>query len=367
MSVEKLERKFCTGCMACKNICPVDAIAFEYNEKGFLYPKIDKEKCIECGVCEKTCPMLNKEKKEEPTQEIYAAKNKNMDIRLGSSSGGLFHELTDIVLNRNGYVCGAIFDDSFNVIHEITNSHETRNKMQTAKYVQSRINDIYKKVEEMIKENKEVLFSGTPCQVDGLYKYLSTKNIITDKLITCDIVCHGCPSPKVFEEYLKDIEEKYKSKIKSINFRHKENDYTQNIKIEFENGQTYINSTSGGDYYYRLFSYDYMLRESCYNCNYTNMNRVGDITIGDFWGIEKVDDSFSDNKGVSLVIINSNKGKELFNEVKDKFEVLFVEDKEKCLQHNLKNPTAIPNNYDSIWKAYYEKGFEGFKQFLDNN
>ena len=366
MSIEILDKGLCTGCMACKNICPVEAIKFSYNEKGFLYPNIDKEKCIECGLCEKTCPMLNKEERETPHQEIYAAKNKDLEVRMESSSGGLFHELSSVVLDNKGYICGAVYDEDFLASHVITNEKEIREKIQTSKYLQSSINDIYKEVENKLKDSNEVLFSGTPCQVDGLYKYLKTKGISTEKLITCDIICHGVPSPQIYEKYLKDLEEKYNSKITSVNFRHKENDYTQNIKVEFENGENYVSNYFEKDYFYNLFLRDYILRDSCYKCNYANMNRVSDITLGDFWGIEKLDEQFDDKKGVSLVIINSEKGKEIFNKIKEKFILLEVTDKEKCMQHNLKRPVDVPEEYDYVWKKYFEEGFKGLKDFINN-
>ncbi len=350
----------CTGCMACIDSCPVSAISLETSKKGFIYPKIDNDICIKCGLCDKICKtILSNNKKINNTLipiKIYAAKNKNESIRNRSSSGGVFYELTELILKNDGYVCGAIYNDRFEVEHVLTNDRKIRDKMQGSKYVQSNMYKLYEKIEEKLKQNKKVLFSGTPCEVAGVYKFLRCKNVCLDELYTCDIICHGVPSPKIFSDYLKDLENKYNSKIVDINFRYKENNYTQNIKIEFENGENYISNYFKGDYFYNLFLKDYILRDSCYRCDYANMNRISDITIGDFWGIEKSIDNFDDKRGVSLVFINTDKGNGIFSKISDKFNL--IESKEEdCMQNNLKRPCRIPQNYNKMWKTYIEKGY----------
>lgn len=364
MSIEKLDREKCTGCMACKNACPVNAIKIEENAKGFDYPVVDEQICINCHICDKICPILNL-KKDSKKQIIYAAKNKSNDIRLSSSSGGIFYDLSELILKERGYICGAIYDENFTVIHKIDNSRNARNQMQSSKYVQSQMLSLYKEVEEKLQDGKKVLFTGTPCQVSGIYSYLRFKRVDLENLYTCDIICHGVPSPRIYREYLNDLEEKFESKIKNINFRFKKNLYTQNIRIEFENGKEYISNYFKGDYLYNLFLRDYILRDSCYRCEFANMDRISDITIGDFWGIEKIDKNFDDKKGVSLVIINSQKGEDIFNEISNKFDLLLINNKEDCLQNNLKKPCDIPKEYESVWKEYFEKGYEGLKEFID--
>jgi len=364
MSIEKLDSINCTGCMACMNICPVDAIKYRENKKGFLYPIIDRDICINCHICDKICPALKLKSDRQIEQTIYAAKNKNKQVRMNSSSGGIFHELSEAILDSGGYVCGAIYDDDFTVIHEISNDKTIRNKMQGSKYVQSNMDYLYRKIEEKLGTNVKVLFTGTPCQVDGVYSYLKYKRIDTDNLYTCDIICHGVPSPKIYKQYLKDLENRFKSKIKSVNFRFKENNEITNIRIEFENGEEYISNYTKGDYLYNLFLKDFILRDSCYRCNYANMNRVSDITIGDFWGIDKVDQSFNDNKGISLVIINSKKGKDIFNQISEKFDLLLINNKEDCLQDNLKKPSGIPKEYEEVWQEYYKRNYEGLKEMI---
>ena len=363
MSIEILEKEFCTGCMACKNICPVNAIKIIENNKGFTYPTVDEQACIECHICDKICPILNR-KKSSRNQTIYAAKNNSKEVRNSSSSGGVFYELSELILNDNGFVCGAIYDDTFTVVHDISNDKKIRNKMQSSKYVQSQIGCLYEKIEKKLNSNSKVLFSGTPCQVDAIYRYLAYKNASLENLYTCDIICHGVPSPRIYKEYLKDLEKEYESKIKSVNFRFKENSYTQNIRIEFENGKEYISNYFKGDYLYNLFLKDYILRDSCYRCNYANMDRISDITIGDFWGIDKIDKEFDDKKGVSLVIINSLKGERLFNQISKNFDLLLINNKEDCLQNNLKQPCSIPEEYENIWNEYFSKGYDGLKELM---
>ena len=196
-------------------------------------------------------------------------------------------------------------------------------------------------------------------------KYLNGKNIDSTNLYTCDIICHGVPSPGIYKEYLNKLEEKFSSKIKSINFRYKENEYTQNIKIEFENGKQYISNYFKGDELYNLFLKDYILRDSCYRCNYASTKRVSDITIGDFWGIEKTIKNFDDKKGVSLVLINTEKGKAIFDKVSDKFN-LIESNIEDCMQNNLRKPCDIPPKYDELWNIYRKNGYNCMVNFMKN-
>ena len=360
----------CTGCMACANICPVKAIKISINDKGFEYPIIDKSICIKCGICDKICPITASKKNESNNRntpiKIYAAKNKVENIRVKSSSGGVFYEISELILSEmNGCVCGAVYDENFEVKHIMTSKKEIRNNMQGSKYVQSKMGYLYKEIEEKLKEKKKVLFTGTPCEVDGVYKYLNGKNIDSTNLYTCDIICHGVPSPGIYKEYLNKLEEKFSSKIKSINFRYKENEYTQNIKIEFENGKQYISNYFKGDELYNLFLKDYILRDSCYRCNYASTKRVSDITIGDFWGIEKTIKNFDDKKGVSLVLINTEKGKAIFGKVSDKFN-LIESNIEDCMQNNLRKPCDIPPKYDELWNIYRKNGYNCMVNFMKN-
>lgn len=343
--------KQCCGCETCKNVCPKEAITMIEDEKGFKNPTIDEKKCLNCDLCVNKCP-LNGVKKSSPFQILYAVKNKNIDTRMKSSSGGVFNALAKSIIADGGYVFGAIYDKDLNVVHYGTNDINELDKFYGSKYVQSNIGSSYKKIKELLENNKVVLFVGTPCQVFGLIKFLNKEY---ENLITCDFVCHGVPSQKIFNDYKKTMEEKYKSKLTSINFRYKNNRDISNIKLQFENGKEYIKHNSM-DRYYKLFLNNYILREYCFNCRFSNLNRVSDITIGDFWNIEKHFEDFDDHKGVSLCLINSNKGKRIFKKSIDNFDLKLTSVK-KGLQHNLTSPTEKVKDYDDFWNYYNINGY----------
>lgn len=344
-------KNICTGCGCCEKLCPASAIKLREDEKGFLYPKIIEKYCVNCGICKRNCPNISKNSSKNDNLKIFAMKNKNSNIRLSSSSGGFFFEYAKIILDLGGVVFGASYNSINEVIHICVNDLEDLNRLQGAKYVQSDLRNSYSDILDALKKDKYVLFSGTPCQVAGLISYLTSKKVSLEKLFTCDLICHGVPSPKIFKDYLNSLEKSFNSSIKTINFRHKENDYTQNIKITFENGKEYISNYFKNDYFYKLFLDNVILRESCFNCKYANLDRVSDITIGDFWGIEKSISNFDDKNGVSLVLINSEKGKIIFEKLKDNFEYVETSE-ENCLQHNLVSPTPKADNYDEFWKNY---------------
>lgn len=348
------EKKICTGCMACYNICPKEAIIIKEDAKGFKYPSVNKEICINCGLCTKVCATNKLIDKKYNIQQVYAAKHKDISYRLESSSGGMFGELANYVIQQQGCVFGAAFDKDNNVRHIKIEKIEQIKLLQKSKYVQSDVNKTYKEVKNELLKDRYVLYSGTPCQIEGLLKTLTDINL--EKLITCDIVCHGVPSPTFFCEYKKMLEKKYKSKISEINFRYKNKNGTQNLFVKFENGKEYI-QTCSKDIYYKLFSKNYILRESCFYCKFANMNRIADITLGDFWGIKKTTNNFEDNKGVSLVILNTNKGERIFEHVKEKFE-LIESNCQSCLQPNLTKATELPKNYNKFWKDYNKKGLQ---------
>lgn len=349
------EKKDCTGCSACYNICPKGAITMVQDKKGFKYPVINKEKCVNCGMCAKVCPMKNSHRNQIENQNVYAAKHKDLDTRFKSSSGGVFGELAKyIIQEQNGCVFGVAFDEEKKAKHIKIEDVKQIELLQTSKYVQSDVNNTYEEVKDELLKDRYVLYSGTPCQIAGLLSALN--NINKEKLITCDVVCHGVPSPKVFKDYQNVLERKYKSKIKEINFRYKNRYGTQNFLVEFENGKKYIEKCSV-DTYYKLFSKNYTLRESCFNCKFSNMNRVADITLGDFWGVKETINNFDDNKGVSLVILNTIQGENIFQEIKEKFEIVESNSKD-CLQPNLIRPTEMPKKYNDFWIDYNKKGYK---------
>lgn len=310
-----IEKVNCCGCHACYNICLKNAIEMVEDEYGFKYPKINKEKCINCGLCEKVCPIINKPKHDNKDCKVYGAFNNNEEERMQSSSGGIFSLIAKEVINKDGIVFGASFDDKFGVHHIEINKHTELKKLRTSKYVQSSIEDTYKKAREYLQNDKLVLFTGTPCQINGLYSYLQ-KNY--DNLITQDIICHGVPSPKVWQRYLDYRKNKNKMKFSKINFREKEpfgwKLYSLSINNEY-------NQIHGKDAYMISFLDNMSLRDSCYNCKFKDKERISDITLADFWGIENIMPEMNDNKGTSLVIVNTKKGQELLENIKGQITI----------------------------------------------
>lgn len=345
--------KDCAGCTACVNKCPKKAITLIEDKEGFLYPKIDNDKCVECGICLKTCPIRN-DNRDSITQTTYLSKNKNAEIRKNSSSGGTFYALAEFIIKEKGIVYGAILNEKMEVIHSKTNSIKELKKMMGSKYVQSNLGEIFKDIQNELINNKKILFVGTPCQVAGLKSFLGKKY---DTLFLCDLVCHGVPSPKIWNEYVKLVEDKSNKKLKNYIFRSKINGWHSHTEIaEFLNGDTeketsLINSNK------ELFYSSLVLRPSCYSCKFANTNRISDITIADAWGIEKVAKEFDDNLGTSLVIVNTKNGEKLFNNIADNLLIKQIKLND-CLQPQLKHPIKEPSNRDAFWNYYYKKGFE---------
>lgn len=308
----------CTGCMACLNICPIGCISNNLDAEGFYQPVIDEESCIHCGKCTKACPILkNPIKKVMDTPKVYAAWNKDDNILRKSSSGGVFGALAKHILKENGVVFGAAYSEDLSVNHIQINSMEELNMLQGSKYVQSSIGESFKSVKEALLENKFVLFTGTPCQVAGLYSYLGEEKF--QKLFTCDLVCHGVPSSGVFKSYIEYLEEKKGSKLDRIQMRTKKRGWIpiSGMKYIYHDGTEVELKNSFRDPYMNGFLYNLYLRKSCYNCKYAKTAREGDVTIADFWGIgDDIPFNFPKNQGISLVLINSDKGKYLFSHCK---------------------------------------------------
>ena len=354
--VEKKES--CCGCSACYAICPMRAITMVEDEKGFLYPNIDSKKCIACGSCIKVCPIRNEDRKIENFHEpeVFAVKHKSVKVRMNSSSGGMFTAISDHIIDMNGVIYGAAFDKDFRVCHmgEITKTG--RDKFQGSKYVQSDMENCFQEIKKSLLDGKSILFSGTPCQVAGLNNCLSGVDI--SKLITVDNICHGTPSPKILRLYLENMKSRFNSNIKSLNFRYKPSGWrTQAIKISLENGQEYI-EPGLEDPYYRLFLHNIILRDACYQCVFSNLHRTSDITLGDFWGIEKSLPEYEDEIGVSIVLVNTDKGRKIFNSI---IENGVIDSKTSniadCMQHNLKEPSIRSPKTEKFWADYQKRGF----------
>lgn len=352
----KIEDKSkCCGCSACFNICPRQAISMVADENGFKYPIVDKEKCINCGMCERICPYLNNSTSNSSLDSIkvYGGWIKDETERNNSTSGGIFTALSKWIIKNNGVVCGAAFDDELNVNHILVDNEGDLKKLNGSKYVQSNIGECFKKIKEYLIKDRYVLFSGTPCQAIGLNNYLGKQY---EKLFICDIVCHGVPSPKVFNKYKNDLEKQENSKLVNINFRNKITGWDKySFSCEFKNTKKLYVKASDNDYM-KLFLNDIDLRETCPICKFAKLPREVDFTLGDFWGCnESYPELNKDDKGVSLILVYSEKGDKLLNALNDVFL-------QKCdLLKSIKyNPSIIKHKPAN-------KNRNKFFDFIDNN
>ncbi len=348
-----LPTKECTGCSACANICPKSCINMVMDNYGFLYPYVNNDICVNCGACENNCPVLNKSGQEPPINtNCYAAKIKEETIRKQSSSGGVFSVIAEKVLESNSFVYGAAFDESFVVKHIGISSVDDLDLLRRSKYVQSDLNNSFTSVESNLKNGKTVLFTGTPCQVEGLLSYLRKPY---DNLITMDFVCHGVPSPNVWEYYKTYLQKQYKSHIKDINFRDKSSGWKNySVRFEFENN-VYCN-TFGNDPYMKAFLANMDLRESCYTCKFKSTKHKSDITVADYWGIDKTAPEIDDDKGLSLLLVNTEKGNSLLADIKNNL-TLIKTDVEKSIPYNpcIIKP-ASKHNFRQYFLSSYNKG-----------
>ena len=358
---EKKEK--CYGCGACENICPRLAIEMKNDEQGFRYPIINEAQCVSCGLCQRVC-QIAKEKKNLVVSvgDCYGVKSID-SIRRRSSSGGIFTLLSDIILSQGGVCIGAAFDYSMKVVHRCAINDEERNLLRGSKYVQSNLQYIFDEIVQFLEMGRFVLFSGTPCQVSAIKIFIETKKVDSSRLVLVDLVCHGAPSPKVWEEYVAFLEDEFKSKLINYSFRDKKFGWKgYHIRAEFENGEI-MGDNEETQSFVKLFNRDLMIRSSCYQCPYTCLRRVGDITIGDFWGIEEIDASFDDNKGISMALINTPKGKILFSSITHKSNVEIRKyDIDKLTQPNLYRPTRKCVFYKNFWTTFRKSGYKKVAQ-----
>lgn len=343
----------CCGCTACEFVCGHSAIQMLPDKEGFLYPEINQDLCVDCGLCKKVCTFQNgydtPQNFEEP--KAFAVRHKNLAELETSRSGGMFVAISDYVIENGGSVYGTGFTDGFRVIHKRAKSQLERNEFRGSKYVQSDLSDVFLQVKADLKAGLMVLFTSTPCHTSGLYAFL--KNVNIEKLFVCDIICHGVPSPMIWNDYLSYIETKYKDQVTKVDFRDKECGWSAHSEsFEFAKRKKIISQT-----YTHLFYQNIMLRPACEHCKYTNLRRPSDITLADFWGWEKVSTTFNaDNKGVSLVFVNTPKGETIFNLISDKIE--YIESSlEDCMQPNLLHPSKISPLRILFWADYQKKGF----------
>ena len=348
-------RENCTGCGACMNICPTNSIKFQKDEEGFNEPRINEETCIKCGKCIKTCPVNSKVERRK-VNSAYAAVNKDNITLMNSSSGGVFTELARYVINQNGYVFGAAFDDKLKVTHILVDNIKDIDKLKGSKYVQSNTKNTFQEAQNLLKQGKLVLYSGTPCQIAGLKNFVETK--YQQNLITVDLICHGVPSQDFFDKYIESIGGS--DKVSEFKFRHKVKKDNNCQILHYRKDKKTVNIRNPVlDPYYNAFFSRYISRESCYHCEYANDKRVSDITLGDFWGVSNYYKEFEDVAGVSAILVNTQKGEKILKKVKDNF-IMKDANIEDIKRHNqsLNYPIKKTNVREKIFKELKESNFK---------
>lgn len=351
----------CTGCTACESICPKCAITMEADEQGFLYPFVDENKCIHCKLCIKSCPVVNYidyDVTENPLQS-YAAYCKDDAIRERSTSGGFFTVLAKEIILRKGIVYAARFDDSFKIVHDGFNSVDEIDAYRGSKYAQSDLHGVFRRIKIDLLENKTVLFVGTPCQVAGLKRFLKK---VYPGLYTCDFICMCISSPMVWKDYLQAYHSD--SKIKRIFFKDKREGWHNWKMLVHKNNGSYL-CKGREDPFFRSYLSHLSIRPSCFNCKFRKLKHVSDFTISDCWGINKYMPAFDDNKGCTTIMIQSEKGKEMFGIIKDELET-HTYPTDYIRQFNPYSVMSIKKNinYDIFWKTYVT---EGAKIALEKN
>ena len=356
----------CCGCCSCEQVCPINAITFEESKEGFFYPVVDNNKCVSCGLCLKKC-AVNEPQYESYSQKGYAAYFNNTELLRKSSSGGAFSALATEVLEKDGSVCGCAEESPGKVAHRIISSREELSLLQGSKYVESDMSGVYSLVKEQLKSGKILLFSGTPCQVAGIKKFTGNP----ENLITIDIICHGVPSRKLYNSYLEWFGEVKGGKVKEYSFRSKDkHDWSLTFRAVVEKGSSkkVYEAIGSLDPYYHHFLRGYNYRESCYVCKYAKPERCGDITLGDFWGVENIAPDFYNSNGVSAVLVNSLKGEMLWNKTEKMITSKQV-DVADIVKHNgqLNRPSQRNSIRDTIYEEFSKNGFDFIaKKYKDN-
>lgn len=311
--ISKIKKNLCTGCKMCADICPVNAIMYSTDGEGFYYPIVDYSKCIKCNRCVTTCPSLSKPDLQKDKPKVFAGWINNADVRLQSTSGGIYYALASYFIRTGGFIVGSRYTEDYKgAEHIISNTKEGLYQIMGSKYFQSNTQDIYGKVKKLLDDGEKVLFCGTPCQSAALQSFL---NIEYDNLYLIDFICRGVNSPKAFRKYMEELEKEYHSKIENVHFKNKKNGWTSlATHVKFENGIEYHKERNDNLWIRGFIQGNLYMRPSCHQCRYKEIPRISDITIGDFWGIQGADKKDIFN-GISVIMSNSEKGKFLLSEI----------------------------------------------------
>lgn len=317
------DKSKCTGCSACVNVCPKQTIHFKNDYAGFRYPEVNMNNCIDCSLCEKVCPIITPVDTKNNFAEPYvkAAWNKNEEIRINSTSGGVFSALAIQFIRQGGYVVGAEYTEDYGIKHTIISDEEKIKSLRQSKYAQSELDNIFGRIKKLLNIGEKVMFCGTPCQVAGLRNYLIKDY---DNLFLVDFICRGIVSQKIYKKYLESVENHSKSKVVNVHFKNKDFGWNRfSTKLTLKNGKTYHKDRYHDEYMVGYLKYNLYLRPCCNDCKFKTLPRVSDVTLGDFWGIGNSKKELDNDKGTSVVIINSKKGSDFFNQISD---LLYSED-----------------------------------------
>lgn len=350
-----LSKGDCNGCSACASICPTKCITMLKDAEGFLYPSVSESECIGCSLCEKACEKASATPTDKDTA-AFAVRAKEDEVRRESSSGGIFSLLAQSTLDKGGAVFGASLCSDMKVRHVCVERMEDIPLLRGSKYVQSEIGDSYKRAKDILSEGREVLFSGTPCQVGGLFSFLGRGY---DNLLCVDIVCHGVPSPYAWEKYLEMREEKARATAVGASFRDKSAGWRDfSMRVDFSDGKSYVGSHRD-DEYMKAFLSNLSLRPSCYNCRFKGVSRAADMTLADFWGVDKVLPEADDANGVSLVLAHSEKARRILDSISD-VVTLHKAPVEDSLKYNraATESVARPKRRDAFMKKLLSSSFD---------
>jgi len=364
----------CCGCFACKDVCPKDAVTIARDKAGFLYPVIDKEKCVACGLCSKVCGYKNGNDGNEPVK-VFAAASKNDAVLMNAASGGLFSVMARAFVKNGGVVCGSAMsrtEAGFEVRHVFADNEDDLKKFAGSKYVKSSTDGVFREAENILRSGKQLLFSGTPCQVAALKSFLRKEY---DGLVTVDLICHGVPSLKFFNDYISFYEEKNSCEVMDFQFRDKSRGQGMNYRITEKNGDKIREKVKNGKLssYFGMFLKGATYRNNCYSCPYASEKRVSDITIGDYWGIyqehsDEISKAGLDNrKGISCALINTDKGCEFWNSISEELNY-FESEFRKVAAHNeqLQKPSSKAANRKKVLNSYINGGYKAVDEIYSN-
>lgn len=358
-----VDKTCCFGCCVCNDICPVQAVTMERDDDGFAYPVINMAQCTECGLCAAVCPSASSfPDRSNPLPSLFAYGAKHTAaVRSSSASGGVFTALSDQILLDGGVVYGAAFDENLRLCHGRAQTKEQRDRQRDSKYVQSDTAGIFRSVENDLLSGAKVLFTGCPCQVDAMERYLSLRpglKAATERLYLVDILCSGVPSPQLFEDFISFVQRRKKKRITGFIFRNKEKSWgIHNEKIIFADGTTDSRSALSQGYK-NIFGLNIAFRPVCYECPYAGPQRTGDITLGDFWGIDKAAPGFRDTLGVSAILVNTEQGLSLVNEIHRELE-LHNCTAEDVFHQNHRRPFCEKKGASrAFYKVYRDLGIE---------